>query len=300
MNLPSKNAILFNGGAGLLILVGTVALIKTAIFPADIERCTARYRVATSFDLGDENGAPLTPGAMQGRLGAGQWGILQNLTINKRSTASGDLVMRVGLSRTAGAQRQDDGSTGGLGFRWVPGFLAKKSSACLSYDVRLPKGFDFRAGGVLPGLVAGQDAEDAPLQIDADGEQADHAGREGFAARISWDANGKGGIQLQSAGAATSNARKRVDLAKYNMPTGRWVNLEQEISLNSIGKQDGILRIWVDGELMFEKKDIRFRNAANTKFLGVTANTRYNAARLKPRRSKPQSLAMTPFKLMWN
>ncbi len=306
MNLPSNNSMLFNGGAGLLIVVGAVALIRTTVFPTDSERCTARYTTATSFDLGDDNGEPLVPGAIQGRLGPGHWGILRNLKIERRSSGARDLVMQIGLSRTLGAPGQDDELAGGLGFRWVPGFLANKSSACLSYDVRLPKGFDFRDGGLLPGLFAGQDDDELAAQSDDDVQPDDEAEGEnaprpeGFSTRLGWDGKGNGGVHVQYGRPHRGQSSKRTGLAKFALPTERWVNLEQEISLNSPGQQDGTLRVWVDGDLVFEKNDIRFRNKTTTGLLGVYADTTYIPQRLQRQQPRPQSLSMTPFKLLWN
>lgn len=39
----------------------------------------------------------------------------------------------------------------------------------------------------------------------------------------------------------------------------RWYCIEQHVRLNNVGKANGVLRAWVDGELAFEKADIRFR-----------------------------------------
>lgn len=45
----------------------------------------------------------------------------------------------------------------------------------------------------------------------------------------------------------------------------RWYSIEQFVRLNTPGKSDGVLRAWVDGELAFEKVDIRYRDVADLK-----------------------------------
>eukprot|EP00112_Aurelia_sp_Birch-Aquarium-sp1_P010135 Seg21789.1 transcript_id=Seg21789.1/GoldUCD/mRNA.D3Y31 product="hypothetical protein" protein_id=Seg21789.1/GoldUCD/D3Y31 len=53
----------------------------------------------------------------------------------------------------------------------------------------------------------------------------------------------------------------------YNtvIPYGKWVCVEQYMKLNTPGKKDGIARAWVDGKLVFEKKDYHWRNTDELK-----------------------------------
>lgn len=43
------------------------------------------------------------------------------------------------------------------------------------------------------------------------------------------------------------------------LETNRWYAIEQYCRLNTPGESNGILRAWVDGQLAFEKTDVRFR-----------------------------------------
>lgn len=52
----------------------------------------------------------------------------------------------------------------------------------------------------------------------------------------------------------------------------RWYSIEQFLKLNSPGKKDGIIRAWVDGQLAFEKTDIRFRDVDRLKIDQVWMN----------------------------
>ncbi|GGZ71189.1 Ig-like domain-containing protein [Algibacter mikhailovii] len=45
------------------------------------------------------------------------------------------------------------------------------------------------------------------------------------------------------------------------MNTGQWYTIDQYIKVNTPGQNDGILRAWNNGALIFEKTDIRFTNA---------------------------------------
>lgn len=48
------------------------------------------------------------------------------------------------------------------------------------------------------------------------------------------------------------------------LQNGTWHCLEGRISMNTPGSADGILQGWVDGELAFDRDDLRFRRAAET------------------------------------
>jgi hypothetical protein len=56
------------------------------------------------------------------------------------------------------------------------------------------------------------------------------------------------------------------------LDNNRWYSIEQQVRLNTPGESDGILRGWVDGELAFEKTDVRFRSVATLKIEAVWIN----------------------------
>jgi hypothetical protein len=43
---------------------------------------------------------------------------------------------------------------------------------------------------------------------------------------------------------------------------GRWYCVEQHVKLNTPGREDGVLRAWVDGQPVFERRDLRLRDTA--------------------------------------
>ncbi len=46
---------------------------------------------------------------------------------------------------------------------------------------------------------------------------------------------------------------------KVSLERGRWYALEYQVALNTPGKKDGIVRIWIDGKLLVEKTDLNIR-----------------------------------------
>lgn len=59
------------------------------------------------------------------------------------------------------------------------------------------------------------------------------------------------------------------------LENNRWYQIEQYVQLNSPGKNDGILRAWVDNQLVFEKTDIRMRDVENLKIENIWINVYY-------------------------
>jgi hypothetical protein len=59
------------------------------------------------------------------------------------------------------------------------------------------------------------------------------------------------------------------------LENNRWYCLEQYARLNTPGKNDGILRGWVDGQLAFEKTDVRMRDVDALKIETIWLNLYY-------------------------
>ena len=56
------------------------------------------------------------------------------------------------------------------------------------------------------------------------------------------------------------------------LENNRWYCIEQHVQLNTPGEADGILRGWVDGQLAFEKTEIRFRSVDALKIEDIWIN----------------------------
>lgn len=75
---------------------------------------------------------------------------------------------------------------------------------------------------------------------------------------------------------------------KPSLEHGRWYCIEQYCKLNTPslggrGKNDGILRGWIDGNLAFEKTDIRFRDVDKLKIEDVWVNVYHGGATPVPK-----------------
>jgi len=56
------------------------------------------------------------------------------------------------------------------------------------------------------------------------------------------------------------------------LENNRWYCIEQYVKMNTPGRNDGILRGWVDGQLAFEKTDVRLRDVDSLKIECVWLN----------------------------
>jgi hypothetical protein len=66
------------------------------------------------------------------------------------------------------------------------------------------------------------------------------------------------------------------------LENNRWYSIEQHLKLNTSGQKDGVFRAWVDGRLVFEKNDIRFRNISSLKIEQIWMNVYHGGTRPSP------------------
>ncbi len=139
-----------------------------------------------------------------------------------------------------------------------------------SYRVRFDDGFDFVRGGKLPGLVGGD--------ANVGGNIPD--GTDGWSARMMWRTNGSGGSPTNG---DTANAVQYVyhpdmpgtsgeDFKWDDTPngwaeleSGVWYNFQHRVVMNTPGQNDGIIQAWLDGEMVLDVQNIRFRDIASLK-----------------------------------
>lgn len=62
----------------------------------------------------------------------------------------------------------------------------------------------------------------------------------------------------------------------------RWYSVEQHVRLNTPGKSDGVLRAWIDGQLVFERSNIRYRDTSDLKVESVWFNIYHGGVQPAP------------------
>lgn len=279
MSKLSLNTIAFNlaGAAVLLTVSGYVVL--SFFKSGTVDRCSMRFPAGQQFAFdSDDHGTPLTPIELQARAGLREWGILQNAKILAAPDAPGGKVLEVSLAKTENEDRMDEN---GIGFVWPVTNMQSAESACLTYSVFLPEGFEFKASGYLPGLYGARDV------ADIDAEQPG----EGFAARVSWAQAGDVGLEVRSP--STQGYWQGTKMIS-RWPLGRWLLIEQEVKLNTPGVDDGILRMWVDGALKVENLGANLRAAPESRLTGVISDIGYARSA-----SDPAAIKLSPFIVQW-
>ncbi|MEZ5898989.1 MAG: hypothetical protein R3D51_05800 [Hyphomicrobiaceae bacterium] len=262
---PSLNMVLFNaGGLGVLLFLG-VYMVNSFFHKEEIAVCQARYGNGVRFSLTGNNGHKFTSLELQARLSSREWGLLNNARVVETPDGKAQF-----LQVALGAEGQDDDEQeaaghDGVGFLWNLTDLKNAHAACLSYRLFLPKDFSFDVPGNLPGLYATREAED----VDAQALEA------GFVSRLAWQKDGDIGMTFQNAG----NPQSWIGSAgKQVWPVGRWVDVTQEVVLNTPGKPNGLMRVWIDGHLQIEKIGLNLIGKEPIGLSGVVADLGYAQA----------------------
>ena len=62
----------------------------------------------------------------------------------------------------------------------------------------------------------------------------------------------------------------------------RWYSIEQQVKLNDLGKNNGVLKVWLDGRLVMEKLDLQYRKSAHLHIEWVWFNVYHGGAAVSP------------------
>ncbi|MDO3382041.1 polysaccharide lyase [Gilvimarinus algae] len=128
----------------------------------------------------------------------------------------------------------------------------------LEYCLKFKEGFDFVKGGKLPGLMGGEDSWSR-----SGGQQPD--GSNGWTLRYMWREQGKAVIYAYLPPSPNGRYGNKtwgqdLPLGKSFVP-GQWHCLKQRVVVNDIGRENGELHVWFDGEKVLTLSDITYRLA---------------------------------------
>lgn len=133
--------------------------------------------------------------------------------------------------------------------------------AYLRYYVKFEDGFDFRKGGKLPGLIGGGDSWSR-----SGGNQPD--GTNGWTLRFMWVDGGK--LIVYAYVPKNENGKwgdvkwgQSID-CNFKVEPGKWYCIEQFVNIGTPNKDNGKLKVWIDGVEKVNINDMRFWNVENT------------------------------------
>ncbi len=147
------------------------------------------------------------------------------------------------------------GQPGGGNAAWL---LPSDDEYYMAYSVYFEPGFDFdgpeHSGGKLPGLGAGK--------LCSGGQTCD--GTNGFTARYMWRDGGRAQLYLYDMTKGSGYGREVYfddDGRSVSFQPGTWHRLVQRVRLNTVGRRNGEVEIWMDGRQVVDVTDLEFRTA---------------------------------------
>lgn len=253
-----QNGTLFAFAGGTLVVVTAVLAVRHSVYQAEVPSCVHRYETAEVLSMRDNGARKFSVADLQARLSGNDWGLMQHARVVARDGDRRKLGLRIALPAGAehGGRYEQPGS--GAGFTWLPRRIKGANAACLSYDVKLGADFSFDASGVLPGLVA----------------RDERTGEVVLSFPLAWLESRQAAVRLQR-----TNKNQVVNIPAgrrhFVLPRNRWVSLDQEVILNTPGRANGVVRLWVNGALWIEKTGLILRQQSDTVLVGVRADTHY-------------------------
>jgi hypothetical protein len=280
----SKRGMAINLCAGLVITAGLVSFVRTTFARPYFEVCSSRYNRQLNMRL-DREGAALTPSDVQALANGQDEGVTENLSIAAFAAGPVPYAMGIKLAQGTVEQRSTRGASGGISFPWLPSSIEEPVAACLSYNFFLPQDFAFDHGGTLPGFIG------------ANVNNAFGSGP-GFTTQLAWHAGGapKYYMRVKKDSEEFSATLKAYETT---IPRGKWVRVDQEIVLNSVTQSDGIARLWIDGRLEVETKNLPLRSVAEVTIAGVAGEVYFGGSDTGGKATQDATIWMSPFEIRW-
>ena len=294
MKLPSRNIMLFNGAAALLVGASLTYVVKSLAFSEGTPPCSERFEKGVQMAL-ETAGRPVATADLQARAVGTDWSLLERTQIVKVAAGPSAYAMQFDLAAPGAANQSREGA----GFIWAPRAMKTAKSACLAYSVFLPENFKFGGGGQLPGLMGlmapgnGDEAAQESGSSPANEQQAAQDGDVIFSAGPIWNKEAIG--QFVARGPQVFVLQKG-GYGKFEFPRGKWVRLEQEIVLDTTSLGNGIMRLWLDGELKFNAVLAKSNKVAG--LTGVLSEVAVAGQRVDPK-AKEQKISISPFVVYW-
>ena len=144
----------------------------------------------------------------------------------------------------------------------VIGALSRQvDNACISYDVKFDADFDWSKAGKLPGLIGV--APGVPPSKPAGGHPA---GDQGWSGRLMWfgpktfKSNGRTNTVVNYMYSPNQKTEYGDDIGwNAGFTQGKWHNVKQCYTMNTVGQANGIIRGYLDGKQVLNQTDYVFR-----------------------------------------
>jgi hypothetical protein len=149
----------------------------------------------------------------------------------------------------------------------------------LKYWVYFDSVFDFVKGGKLPGLYGGVSWSGGAQSASKD---------RGFSTRLMWRQGGLGEVYAYLPSRVEFGESLRDQ--RWEFKRGERTYIEQELALNDIGQTNGVLRVKVDGKLVYETHELVFRTREEVRIEGVVLAVFFGGSDLSWTASKDEEV----------
>lgn len=176
---------------------------------------------------------------------------------------------------------------GWAGFIYNSPELQGKKHVILSYTLWFADNFDFVKWGKLPGLCSG----DCPRG----GAGTD----DGFSTRFMWRKDGDLEVYGYLPDKSTSMGQS-IGRGMFRFETWKYYELSQEIILNTLWKEDGILRVYVDDIMVYEKTDMMYQKETQLSLDTIIFSTFFGGGDTSWATPVDTSITFKDFQIQWN
>lgn len=179
-----------------------------------------------------------------------QWGMGLNLlsVVNGRQAFQGKALRINYLKGISGCSKNDQC------VNWKPKLDKEFTTLYYGYRFKFPVGFPFVKGGKLPGIGGGTS--------NTNGQKP--TGNDGWSVRMMWQKDGR----LVQYIYHPDQPRRFGDFIPFDMQPltlGKWHTLQTRVTLNQAGKKNGLIKTWLDGKVVLELRNMRFRKGNDLK-----------------------------------
>jgi hypothetical protein len=141
---------------------------------------------------------------------------------------------------------------GQTGIQWPTITADTYEELYLRYYVYFEDGFDFKIGGKLPGMMSAGHAKLGSYIPD---------GTNAWLMRFMWREGAKAEVYALLPPSRFTGFAWSFDVKiDFAFSTGKWFCIEQYIKLNSLGSEDGKLKVWIDGVNLLDRSDVLYRS----------------------------------------
>ncbi len=137
---------------------------------------------------------------------------------------------------------------------WKPLLDREFTTLYYGYRFKLSANFPFVLGGKLPGIGGGTSNTNGKIPT----------GKDGWSVRMMWQKDGT----LTQYVYHPDQPSKFGDSMPFDMQAlslNKWHTLQTKVSLNQAGKKNGSITTWLDGKIVLNRRNLRFRNGNNLK-----------------------------------